>query len=124
MKVTKKIIPHPQEMDRLVEQAIARSRAVVKNKLNECYDWLVDYIPKPINQFVSNAHFIYPLKTSDNLTVFWCFKGVEKGCIGKEWIRNAINKTFSKVNNIILNLCNGAKKTFKDIAEEEVEKKN
>ena len=29
----------------------------------------------PINPFVPNAPFIYPQKTSENLTVFWCFQG-------------------------------------------------
>ena len=28
-----------------------------------------------INPSVPNAPFIYPLKTSENLTVFWCFQG-------------------------------------------------
>ena len=27
------------------------------------------------NLFVPNTHFLYPLKTSENLTVFWCFQG-------------------------------------------------
>ena len=38
-----------------------------------------------VNPFVPNAPFPYPLKTLENLTVFWCFQGVEKGCIGNEW---------------------------------------
>ena len=41
-----------------------------------------------INPFISNATFLYPMKTSENLTVFWCFQGVEKGCIGNEWIKD------------------------------------
>ena len=28
-----------------------------------------------INPFVLNSPFLYPLKTSGNLTVFWCFQG-------------------------------------------------
>ena len=28
-----------------------------------------------INSFVHNAPFLYPLKTSENLNVFWYFKG-------------------------------------------------
>ena len=31
--------------------------------------------------FVPNAPFFYPLKTSENSKVFWCFQGVEKECI-------------------------------------------
>ena len=46
--------------------------------------WNVDTIGgfAEINPFVSNAPFLYPLKTS----VFWCFQRVEKGCIGNEWV--------------------------------------
>ena len=33
-----------------------------------------------VNPFVPNALFLYALKISENLTVFWC---LEKGCIGK-----------------------------------------
>ena len=38
------------------------------------------------NPFVANAPFLYHLKASENSTVFWCFQGVEKGCIGNEWV--------------------------------------
>ena len=32
-------------------------------------------------------HFYTPWKTSEKrLTVLWCFQGVEKGCIGDEWV--------------------------------------
>ena len=37
------------------------------------------------NPFVPNTIFLYTLKTSGNLTGFWCFQGLEKGCIGNEW---------------------------------------
>ena len=40
--------------------------------------WLLDPI-------VSNAPFFYALKTPENLMVFWCFQGVDKGCIGNEF---------------------------------------
>ena len=39
-----------------------------------------------INPFVPNAPFLYPVKTLENLTVFWCFQGVQEGCIGNEWV--------------------------------------
>ena len=39
-----------------------------------------------INPFVPNASFLYPLKTLENLKVFWYFQGVEKGCIGNKWV--------------------------------------
>ena len=32
--------------------------------------------------------FLYPLKISENRKVFWCFQGVEKGCIGKKWVNS------------------------------------
>ena len=53
---------------------------------------LQNYFPITITQypyfnpFVPNAPFLYPLKTSENLKVFWCFQGVEKGCIGNKWV--------------------------------------
>ena len=31
--------------------------------------------------------FSTPVKHQKTLTVFLCFKGVEKGCIGKEWVK-------------------------------------
>ena len=39
-----------------------------------------------LNPFVPNAHFLYPLKTSENLTVF-CFQGAEKGYIGNQRVK-------------------------------------
>ena len=29
---------------------------------------------------------MYPFSIHENLTVFWCFHGVEKGSIGSEWV--------------------------------------
>ena len=45
-----------------------------------------------INPFVPNSPFLYPLKTSENLTVFWCFKGAEKGCIREKWVHYINNE--------------------------------
>ena len=58
----------------------------------------------PFNPFIPNTPFLYPLKTSENLTFFWCFQGVEKGCIGNKWVKiqitnhnsKALSKTTSK----------------------------
>ena len=45
------------------------------------------------NPFVPKAPFLYPLKTSENLRVFWCFQGVQKGCTGKKWFNlNAVSR--------------------------------
>ena len=38
------------------------------------------------NPFVPNAPILYPLKISENRKAFWCFQGVQKGCIGSKWI--------------------------------------
>ena len=40
-----------------------------------------------INPFAPNAPFLYSLKTLENLTVSWCFQGVEKGSIGNKWVK-------------------------------------
>ena len=32
--------------------------------------------------------FLFPLKTTENLTVLWCFQGAEKECIGNKWVNN------------------------------------
>ena len=48
----------------------------------------------PFNPFVLNAPFLYPLKTSENRTVFWCFQGVKKGRIGNEWFKGFCRLTW------------------------------
>ena len=40
--------------------------------------------------FVPNAPFLYPLNTSENRKVFWCFQGVEKECSGNKWVNRAL----------------------------------
>ena len=50
-----------------------------------------------INPFVPNAPFFYPLKTRENHMVFWCFPGVEKGCIGDEWVKNEMFKNYKNL---------------------------
>ena len=40
------------------------------------------------NPFVPSSPFLYPLKTLENLTVFFMFQEVEKVCIGNEWIKH------------------------------------
>ena len=41
-------------------------------------------------------------KTSQNVMVFWCFQGVEKECIGNEWVKveNAGEKNLYLVHKI------------------------
>ena len=52
---------------------------------------------KWVNPIVTNAPFLYTRKTLENRQVFWFFRGLEKGCIGKEWVNNFGNK--KKINN-------------------------
>ena len=37
--------PSPQEMDKFEKEWMKKSGSVVKNTLNEWYDWLADYVP-------------------------------------------------------------------------------
>ena len=53
-------------------------------------------IKKNVNPFVPNAPFLYLLKTSEKLTVLWCFQGKEKGCIGNEWVNKVFVRHFQK----------------------------
>ena len=48
------------------------------------------------NQFVPNAPFFYCLKPSENRKVFCCFQGVEKGCIGKKWVKGGLEDPLSR----------------------------
>ena len=42
-------------MDEFEIEEMAKSRLVVKNKVNDWYNWLVDYVPKPIKNTASKA---------------------------------------------------------------------
>ena len=52
--------------------------------------WLSSFF---FNPFVPKVPFLYPLKTSENRKVFWCFQGVEKGCIGNKRVKLDIFST-------------------------------
>ena len=45
-----------------------------------------NWVSGSINSLIPNSLFLYPLKTSENR------KGVEKGCIGNEWVKNELYK--------------------------------
>ena len=47
--------PSPQEMDIFEEQEMSKSRPQVKTKLNKWYDWLINHVPKPIEDGASKA---------------------------------------------------------------------
>ena len=51
--------------------------------------WIND---QEFNPFVPSAPFLYPLKTLENRKVFWCFQGVEKKCIGNEWVNRLLSQ--------------------------------
>ena len=50
-----KIISSLQEMGEFEKEEMEKSRPVVKNRLNQWCDWLVDYVPKPIKNAVGKA---------------------------------------------------------------------
>ena len=50
-----------------------------------------DKIAWILTAFVANAPFLYPLKTSENCKVFWCFHEVEKGDIGNKRVNSFID---------------------------------
>ena len=45
----------PQEIDEFEKEEMKKSRPVIKSKLNEWHDWLVNYVPKPIKNDASKA---------------------------------------------------------------------
>ena len=49
--------PSPHKMDTFEKEEMKKSRPLVKNKLNEWYDWLVDHIPKQIKN-ATNKKFL------------------------------------------------------------------
>ena len=46
----------------------------------------------PLNLFIPSAPFLYPPEISENRKVFWCFQGIEKGCIGNKWVNERHSK--------------------------------
>ena len=48
---------------------------------------------------VPGVPLLYPLKTSGNLTVFWFFQWLEKGCIGNEWVKRIVRILLIKPNS-------------------------
>ena len=66
------------EDDLRIQTVVGTSAAALKKFPNASVWWAL------FNPFVPNAPLFYPLKTSENHKVFWCFQVVEKGCIGNE----------------------------------------
>ena len=69
--------PSPQEMDEFEKEEMKKSRSLVKNKLNEWYDCLIDHVPKPIKNTTSKKFL--ELKNS-NITFY---DGVKKTLNGQ-----------------------------------------
>ena len=69
--------------------------------LRNLLDWISIWFFYEIafNLFVPNAPFLYPLKTSENREIFLCFQGVQKGCIGSEWIKHCLSKVVFLANS-------------------------
>ena len=82
-KFEERFIEQNRKIDQLEERV-----AFQDNTINQFF----------INLFVPNALFLYPLKTPENLTVFLCFHGVEKGYIGNEWVKCDDNEQYSQCN--------------------------
>ena len=67
----------------------------VNNKTNHLHERWLSIVYKDnngsfkdlLNPFFPNTPFLYPLKISENLTVIWCFQGIEKRCIGDKWVK-------------------------------------
>ena len=60
-------------------------------------------ISADLNPFFPNALFRYPLKTSEKLTIFWCFHGVEKGWINNEWVKTIQSGKYDHNNHWLSN---------------------
>ena len=50
-------------------------------------EWVKLVFCPSLSPYVPNGSFLYTLKTSENFTIFWCFQGVEKGCIGNKRVK-------------------------------------
>ena len=60
---------------------------------------------KFLKPFFPNAPFLYPLKTTENLSDILCFQGVAKGCIGIKWVNSRQNIQDRKDSHHYLSLC-------------------
>ena len=72
--------------------------------------FLIRIIPSESSENIADAYlthlftmhpFSTPLKTSENRQVFWCFHGIEKGCIGNRLVKKYWN---SETDTWCLNL--------------------
>ena len=69
------------------------------------FNWIMTALPlNTVNPFVPNAPFLYPLKTSESLTVFWCFQGVGKGCIGNKCVKDKAKAALVNVKDSLVKM--------------------
>ena len=76
---------------------------------------LSDWNPDNFNPLAPNLPFLYPLKISEILTVFWCFQGVEKGCIGKELVNTQLLRCYFPTGIYVFRIENGNRTIFKNL---------
>ena len=87
--------PSPQEMDEFEKEQMKKSRLLVKNKLNEWYDWLVDHIPKAIKNAASKKFL--KLKNS----ILRLYDGVKKTLNGQTEDNTDLTAHENEVDNYI-----------------------
>ena len=51
--------------------------------------------PPQKKKFVPNAPLLYLIKTSENIAIFWYFRGVEKECIGNRCVTRLSRTTWN-----------------------------
>ena len=79
----------------------------VFSRISNNYSERVTYNRPVFHPLVPNAPFLYPLKTSENRKVFWCFQGVEKGYIGNKWVNSTSRSNYSSpMKNTVRNKMN------------------
>ena len=67
--------------------------------------WIWQMLNSVLTHLVSNAPFLYSLKTSENCKVFWCFQGVQKEYIGNKWVNLMAYELFLQKTSQFVNFC-------------------
>ena len=70
--------------------------------LNQKAIWHMKHMTLLFNRFVPNAPFLYPLKTSENHKVLWCFQEVGKAYIGNKWVNYSMSRWFFIFDMVLL----------------------
>ena len=63
------------------------SQRIMKHEKNTYFRFSQVFRDTRVNTFGPTALFLYLLKISEILAVFWCFQGVENGHIGNKWVK-------------------------------------